>query len=527
MDGIEILLKYFNIIKRIELKNDNNANILKKIDELLKLIEDAKTRSNKIRYIDSFNFIEELVKKYDASLLFEEIKADTLSTYSLNSIEEVKNNDNIPNYIKDIINNINNKGTDNILYDIMLNVNRYNIYFMNKKIKKQELPIDSDISILNESPEVDIETHVLPYIEADINELDNDLVTDLKRYADVDKFRNMATFIKAEIGATHALYEKIEDKNILASILLHSNIEILKTVCNIFKENNNASLSYVASNIPSIFIKNPINSRCKFDVLCHYDNFIENVKLIQNNELDFKRLVKFSVFLVNNPDKNKNLIERLQMLKVNVKNVLEHVGNIITIKPEVVFNNINTLALYGIELTDDNNNYGYSLLGMEELDIKLDYLIEQGLWKKSDGVNHDNIDLIRGLIIKDNYLKWKNNYKYDKLSNTSLENEEFSKEPFDIIKRDSLLERYPEIQEIESSLLNNEDSYYGVEVNGELSKISRNRVLRNLNNYKGKGDFREKLLKALNHQSNVKNSEEVFGAIKQPLEMGDRSVKLS
>ena len=51
--------------------------------------------------------------------------------------------------------------------------------------------------------------------------------------------------------------------------------------------------------------------------------------------------------------------------------------------------------------------------------------------------------------------------------------------------------------------------------------------MRNLNNYKGKGDFREKLLKALNHQSNVKNSEEVFGAIKQPLEMGDRSVKLS
>ena len=62
------------------------------------------------------------------------------------------------------------------------------------------------------------------------------------------------------------------------------------------------------------------------------------------------------------------------------------------------------------------------------LDKKIDYLIESGMWKLSDGEKHDNIDLIRALIIKDDYLKWKNDFKYDIMNNTSFKNDELDNE---------------------------------------------------------------------------------------------------
>lgn len=533
MDAINVLLEYLLVFKDIEEKHEKNVHLIKDIDRLISILENAKNRGKaKIEYIVDYNLIQKLAEHYDANLIYTELFNKVANTYDLSNEDEIKTNDNIPNYLKDILNNYNNKGRDNIMYDMMLNVNRYNVYFMNKKVKKQDLPLDADIATLEEKTEVDIEKHILPHIDANVHELDKDLVTDLKRYADVDKFRTMATAIKNEIGPIHALYEKIEDKNVLASILLHSDLETIKSVYNVFENIGNSSLSNVAANIPSIFIKKTINSKCKYEVVSSYDAFMKNSKIISDFNLNLNRehLLKLSVFLVNDFDKNMKSIERLQILNVNVKNVLEHVGNILAIKPNIVFKNIDTLALYGVKLTDDNNNYGYSLLGMEELDLKLDYLIEQGLWKKSDGIERDNIDLIRGLIIKDDYLKWKNNFKCDKLNNTSLEKKEileFSKESLDLTTREMVLDKYPEIKDIDACYLIEENDFYVVQVGEKVDIVSRNRILRNLNNYRGKSDFKEAFRKALNYQSNLNNSEEVFSAIMPSIEMGDESVKLS
>ena len=407
------------------------------------------------------------------------------------------------------------------MYDITLNVNRYNAYYMNKKSRSQDLPLTSDIPF----EELDVQLKdILSYLNVKDGELDKELVTDLGRYVDLNKFKEMAIAVKTGTDVKFALYDKIQDKNVLVSILLHSSLENIENVGKVFEKYKD-KINKVVAGVPSIFIKDLVNSKCKFDVLTHYNNFMGNVSLIQEFNLDFKSMTESPVFLVNDPVKNKQLIEQLLSMGVKVNNVLERVGNILVVKPDVVFKNINTLALYGVNLTDDNNNYGYSLLGMEELDLKLDYLIEQGLWKKSDGIRLDNLDLIRGLVIKDDYLKWKNNFKYDKLDNTSLEKGEFSNETFDLTKREMVLQQYPEMADIESKFLVSEEDYYAVGFN----VVSRNRVLRNLYNYKNKdkSDFKEMFIKSLEYKSNVKNSEEVFGAIKQPLEMGDESVKLS
>ena len=521
MDGINVLLEYFLIFKDIEIKNENNAHIIKKIDKILKVLENAKNRTKaSIEYLTDYNLIEELSKRYDSNVVNNELNNKVLNEYSLTNEDEIKTSEKVPSYLKEIINS-SKKGIDNILYDIMLNLDRYNVYFMNKKTKSVDLPLTSDIPF----EELDVQLKdVLSYLEIKEEELDKELVTDLGRYADLDKFKEMAIAVKTGTDVKFALYDKIQDKNVLVSILLHSNLETIETIGKVFEKYKD-KVNKVVAGVPSIFIKDVVSSKCKYDVLTHYNNFLGNVALIQEYNLDFKSMTESPVFLINDPIKNKQMIEQLKNLGVKINNVLEHVGNILVIKPDIVFRNINTLALYGINLTDDDNNYGYSLLGMEELDMKLDYLVEQGLWKKSDGVRLDNLDLIRGLIIKDDYLKWKNNFKYDRLDSASLEKSEFSNETFDLTKREMILEQYPEISDIESKFLVSEEDYYSVGFN----VISRNRVLRNLYNYKNKDktNFKEMFIKSLEYKSNVKNSEEVFGAIKQPLEMGDESVKLS
>lgn len=526
MDGIDILLEYLNVFKELEINYQNDEHILKDINKLIILFEDAKSRMNKIKYFDEYEILKKIITRYDANLIYKKLCSRVLISYNLSNEDEIKTSNKIPSHIKEILNNYTNKGADNILYDIMLNISRYNLYFMNKKPKSYELPIDADIKEVVEDEEISSIDDVLAYIDAEKDGLDKKLKNDLEKHVDVEKFKNNAIEIKTALDMSNAVYEKIEDKNVLASILLHSDLETIKNICNNFSKNGVDSIKSVVDNISSIFIKEPINSKCKYNIPFNYDNFIKNVELIENEGLDFKKMIKFPAFLVNDSTKNVELVDRLKDMGVNVKNVLEHIAGIFVTKPNVVFKNINILPLYGVSLTDDENNNGYTLLGMSELETKLDYLIEQGEWKKNDGEILDNIDLIRGLIIRDDYLKWKNNYKYDKLDSTSPKLD-FTDEPYSEEKLQQMYNLYPDMQNIievmDNTYWNKEEVFYSV----GLNRISRMRILRNLCNYKGKEEKLKIFKKVLMHKSNINNSEEVFKAICQTLEMGDEDVKLS
>lgn len=331
MNGIEVLENYLRKCKKIEEENDNNKAVHKLIDNLLNTIEHR-------RYLVDFDVFEKLVKKYE--------KVDI----------------------------------DSILNDIILNVNRYNIYLMNKKIKFAMPILDSDIPLDN--VKIDI-SDILNYLEVKEEELEPSLVKDLKKYVDKEVFQNFAKDIKTSDDLERVLFDKIEDKNILVSILLHSNIENVRNIVKVFKEKE-VNINKVVSNIPTIFIKNKINDNVKYDVLCHYDTFMDNYGLSNEFNIDFKKMMKFPVFFLNDVETNKNLINRLISVGAKPANVLEYAGNVLVLKPEIVFNNIETLKFHGVVLTDDENNNGYTILGMANLDSRIDYLIEKELWKNGE-----------------------------------------------------------------------------------------------------------------------------------------------
>lgn len=300
MEFENILLEYFSMFKICEQNGENDKNILKILDNNISVIKSAK-ESNKIQYITDFKFIGKFRDRFDLSGILDNYLKEN---YKLTT-------DNVEGYLKDIVNNI-NKGMDFVMYDIMLNLNRYNIYFMNKKVKSQNIPISSDINFDN----IDLKLKdVLDYLEIKENDIDKDLLSDLSKYIDMNEFKQFAISIKTDNGMKRILFDKIEDKNILVSIMLHSNLENVNNIINIF-ESENANINKVVSNIPSIFIKNLVNSKCKYNcVMCNYDNFINNYNLIKENDVNFKKMLNFSAFFVNDYNTNKGLVEKLNSME--------------------------------------------------------------------------------------------------------------------------------------------------------------------------------------------------------------------
>ena len=329
LNGIDVLEKYFNKYLELEEQKEEKSNHnIKIINKIIEVINDR-------RYIVNLNEIENLIVEYE--------KVDV----------------------------------DNILNDIMLNINRYNVYLMNKKVKFTIPVLDNDI------PESNIKINlydVLNYLDVKENELDKDLIADLQRYVVFDEFESFAKIIKTSNDLERVLFDKILDKNVLVSILLHSNIETVRSVISVFKEHG-ANLNWVVNNIPYIFIKEKVNSKCKYEVETHYDTFINNVSLLKKYDINFKSMMYHPVFFINDVSKNEEYILKLIELGIKPSNVLEHVGNILVLNPDVVFKNIEVLKFHGIEFTDDNNNNGYTILGMNNLDEKIDYYIEKEMWK--------------------------------------------------------------------------------------------------------------------------------------------------
>ena len=185
---------------------------------------------------------------------------------------------------------------------------------MNKKVKSQDIPITSDINFNT----IDVKLKdVLSYLEVSENDIDKDLLSDLSKYVNLDKFKAFAISIKTDSGMRRVLFDKLEDKNVLISIMLHSSLENVDNIIKIFMSEN-ANINKVVSNIPSIFIKDLVSSKCKYNcVMCNYDNFVNNYSLIKENGVDFKKMLNFDIFFINDFNVNRGLVDKLNKMEAS------------------------------------------------------------------------------------------------------------------------------------------------------------------------------------------------------------------
>ena len=132
---------------------------------------------------------------------------------------------------------------------------------------------------------------------------------------------------------------------------------------------------------------------------------------------------------------------------------------------------------------------------------------------ENSAVKHDTIDLLRAEFIKDIYLLACNKReKYDIVDNAS-----FGNEPLSANMISDVYDKYPLLYSMDEKYLKNGNYVIGFNV------ISRHRLLKNLGNYRGKGNAFEE---SLRFNSHTKNIEEVISTL-SAIEMGDESVNIS
>lgn len=304
MEFLDVLLEYFNLFRFCANKLGEDNKDIKFFDKIINTIDEVKN-GGKVQYIDEMEFkhIKNTLPKYDISSYLDEFIENTYNTS--------KEDSSLSSVVNTVINNV-SRGIDFVMYDIMFNLNKYNLYLMNKKVKSQDIPINSDITFYN----LDVKLKdILNYLEVNVDEVDSNLLSDISKYANLKSFKEMAITLKTDNGLKRVMFDKIEDKNVLLSILLHSNIETINSVLNIF-EGESVNINK-AIGIPSIFIKDIVSSKCKYNcVMCNYDNFINNYNLIKENNVDFKKMLNFEVFFVNDYNINKMLVDKLNSVEV-------------------------------------------------------------------------------------------------------------------------------------------------------------------------------------------------------------------
>lgn len=279
--------------------------------------------------------------------------------------------------VEDVVKECENSNHDEILYKMYFELTKYNEYIADKKIKQTTPILDKDIDF--DSIEIKL-TDILSYLDISKESVDPLLYDDIKNYANLESLKEFSTYIKTSNDVVRTIYDKIEDKNVLLSILLHSSKDLVNNIIKIFKDNK-SNINKVVSNIPTIFIKNKLNDKCKYEVITNYDLFMSNYNLLNEYGINFKTMLKWPAFFVNDTLKNKDNIEKLISLDIKPANVLEYAGGVFTMNPEIIFNNIEVLRFHGIEFTDDNNNNGYTILGISNLDDRINYLIEKEMWE--------------------------------------------------------------------------------------------------------------------------------------------------
>lgn len=516
MEFLDVLLEYFNLFRFCANKLGEDNKDIKFFDKIINIIDEVKN-GGKVQYIDEMEFkhIKNTLPKYDISSHLDEFIKNTYNTS--------KEDSSLSGVTNTVINNV-SRGIDFVMYDIMFNLNKYNLYLMNKKVKSQDIPINSDITFYN----LDVKLKdILNYLEVNIDEVDSNLLSDISKYANLKSFKEMAITLKTDNGLKRVMFDKIEDKNVLLSILLHSNMESINSVLNIF-ESESVNVNK-AIGIPSIFIKDVISSKCKYNcVICNYDNFVSNYNLMKKYGIDFKKMLNYPVYFINDSKVNESLFAKLENIGINPKNIFMYIGGKFVTNPNLVFENIQVLKQYNIELTDDNNNNGYTIIGMNNLAEVIDFFLEKDVFNSNyDGL--DKIDLIRGLTIKkgyNNYLSCKDKAFYGKINIASSKSDKFSDENLSDERINSFFDNHNSIKDTVSLL----DSKYLVDnitYSFGVNRVSRNRLLRNLCNYKGKGNDDILFRDALEYKSNTANLNEVEKLIMPLLEMGEESVKLS
>ena len=278
------------------------------------------------------------------------------------------------------------------MYDIMEYVSRHNVNILDVKTLEDTINISSELKISELDEDI---KSVLNKLEINYNELSIDYKLLIKNTSK-DHIISVYDLIKhnkvEDYGILH-LIDRQSDENKLIILLLSSE-SIIKSICDLFKDNNNdidvKAIKNILNTILPVFI-NKDNSF--YNPL--YNNFMTNYKTFKSIGVNTSRLLdKCPIIFIINPDKLNNFLNILGKYKCDKKKVINKLYKVIALDVDLITNNIDVLKKH-LDINDYLSKDNYNLLKVVNLDKKIKYIKEK--------YNVDNAEDINNNLIKELY----------------------------------------------------------------------------------------------------------------------------
>ena len=269
------------------------------------------------------------------------------------------------------------KEYDELKYDqnmltIMEYVSRHNVNILNVKTLEDTINLSGELKLSELDDEV---REVLNKVEINYNELSIDyklLIKNTPKEHIINTYELIKHNKVEDYGILHLIDRKSDEHKLL--ILLLSSITIIKEIVDLFRDNNNdidiKSLKIVINKLLPVFI-NKDNSF--YEPL--YNNFITNIKLFNNLNINISGLLKKSpmIFIVD-PERLKNELNIINnKYKVDKKKIINKLYKTISLDLDLVLTNIEVLKKY-ININKYLSGDNYNLLKVKDLDKKIIYL---------------------------------------------------------------------------------------------------------------------------------------------------------
>ena len=260
---------------------------------------------------------------------------------------------------------------DTNMLDIMGYVSRHNINILNDTSLEDTINISSELKISELDEDI---KEVLNKLEINYNELSVDyklLIKNTSKEHIVDTYDLIKHNKVEDYGILHLIDRKSDESKLL--ILLLSNINIIKEIVDLFRDNNNdidvKSIKTLINTLLPVFI-NKDNSF--YNPL--YNEFITNIKLFKELGINIKVLMnKCPLIFIVNHEKLTNTLNIFNKYKVDKKRVINKLYKVLAINMDLLTDNINVIKKH-FDINEYLANDNYNLLKIVNLDKKIEYI---------------------------------------------------------------------------------------------------------------------------------------------------------
>lgn len=288
-------------------------------------------------------------------------------------------------FIEEITKEYNNVEFDNNMLSIMKYINEHNLAILSTPKKNIQ---SFDVKYIRKTKIEDKKKEILNKLNIDYQTLPNYVVSEFKK-SDVESIYETFQLIKQNRAEDYGILHLVKKENSLARLILimYATPESIKGVVDSIKDEQ----GLIEINLLKIIINNAITSFfVKKNDYFHtrFYDYMSNILMLKKIGVNYRELIKRNpLFMITDNEILTYTLDYLEQKGLPKKAVINKCYKTLSIDASLLIKNVDILFRYNIDMQDLFQSSNYNLLKIQNLDVKLDYII------KKYNLNVNNLDL--------------------------------------------------------------------------------------------------------------------------------------